>query len=279
MTDEDAELVALIDNELDEGSRGALMARLATDERLRQRYDELRAVGAPVARSLDELLGQAPLERLRAAIPAEKPASRPPGLFAGGGLRQLAAGVAIGLLAAGATAWVAASFGLFKERDDWRTAVVEYTDLYTNETFSPLHPDASLQAIELSALGAKVGANLTPENTALPGLRFAVAFMLAYEGSPLGVIAYVDPSGAPVLLCILADHAADAPLRSERRDDLSLAWWSQSGRSHLVIGRIPQEHAVALAQTMAKRILKSLLRAVHRFLISGSSNGQVKPIQ
>ena len=31
------------------------------------------------------------------------PFSRPPGLFAGGGLRQLAAGVAIGLLAAGAT--------------------------------------------------------------------------------------------------------------------------------------------------------------------------------
>jgi anti-sigma factor RsiW len=254
MTDEDAELVALIDNELDEGSRGALMARLATDERLRQRYDEFRAVGAPVARSLEELLGQAPLERLRAAIPAEKPASRPSGLFARGGLRQLAAGVAIGLVAAGATAWVAASFGLFREQDDWRSAVVEYTDLYTNETFSPLHPDASLQAIELSALGAKVGANLTPDNIALPGLRFAVAFMLAYEGSPLGVIAYVDPSGAPVLLCILADHAPDAPIRSERRDDLSLAWWSRGGRSHLVIGHIPEEHAVALAQTMEKRI-------------------------
>jgi hypothetical protein len=45
-----------------------------------------------------------------------------------------------------------------------------------------------------------VGANLTPEGVALPGLRFTVAFMLAYEGSPLGAIAYVDPSGAPVLL-------------------------------------------------------------------------------
>lgn len=254
MTDDDAELVALIDNELDEGSRGALMARLANDERLRQRYDELRAVGAPVARSLDELLGQAPLERLRAAIPADEPVSRRPGLFAGGGLRQLAAGVAIGLLAAGATAWVAMSLGLLKEEDDWRSAVVQYTNLYTNESFSPLRPDASLQAIELGALGAKVGANLTPENVALPGLRFAVAFMLAYEGSPLGVIAYVDPSGAPVLLCILADHAPDAPIRSERRDDLSLAWWSQGGRSHLVIGHIPEEHAVALAQTMEKRI-------------------------
>ena len=254
MTDEDAQLVALIDNELDEGSRGALLARLATDERLRQRYDELRAGGAQIAASLEELLGQAPLERLRAAIAADGSVRQPPGRFAGNGLRQLAAGIAIGLLAAGAVAWVAASFGLLEEPDDWRTAVVEYTNLYTNETFSPLHPDASLQATELTVVGAKVGANLTPDNVALPGLRFTAAFMLAYEGSPLGVIAYVDPSGAPVLLCILADRAADAPIRSERRDDLSLAWWSNSGRSHLVIGRIPVERAVALAQTLEKRI-------------------------
>ena len=228
MTDEDAELVALIDNELDEGSRGALMARLATDERLRQRYDELRAVGAPIAASLEELLGQAPLERLRAAIPADEPVSP-----AAWPVRRRRTAAACGGRCDRAPRGRARPHGLrralacFKEREDWRTAVVEYTDLYTNETFSPLHPDASLQAIELSALGAKVGANLTPENIALPGLRFAVAFMLAYEGSPLGVIAYVDPSGAPVLLCILADHAPDAPLRSERRDDLSLAWWSQ----------------------------------------------------
>jgi len=254
MTDEDAQLVALIDNELDEGSRGALLARLATDERLRQRYDELRAGGAQIAASLEELLGQAPLERLRTAIPVDVPVRQPPGRFAGNGLRQLAAGVAIGLLAAGAAAWVAASFGLLKERDDWRSAVVQYTNLYTNETFSPLNPDAPLQAIELSALGARVGANLTPENVALPGLRFTVAFMLAYEGAPLGVIAYVDPSGAPVLLCIFADKAADAPMRSERRDDLSLAWWSSGGRSHLVIGRISEDRAVALAQTIEERI-------------------------
>jgi anti-sigma factor RsiW len=254
MADEDAELVALIDNELDEGSRDALLARLAADERLRQRYDELRAAGAPIAASLGELLGQAPLGRLRAAIPPDEPVRQSPGRFAGSGLRQLAAGVAIGLLAAGAALWLAASFGMLREREDWRTAVVDYTTLYTNETFSPLNPDASLQAIELDGLGAKVGAKLTPENVALPGLRFAVAFMLAYEGSPLGVIAYVDPSGAPVLLCILAHQAPDAPIRSERRDDLSLAWWSSSGRSHLVIGRIPVEQAVALAQTVEKRI-------------------------
>ena len=254
MADEDDELVAFIDNELDESRRTALLARLAADSRLRHRYDELRAAGAPIAASLQDLLGRAPLERLRAAIPSDRPVRAPRARFANSGLWRLAAGIAIGVLAAGAAAWVAAGFGLLNGREDWRSAVVQYTDLYTNETFSPLHPDASLQATELSALASRVGVNLTPENIALPDLRFTAAFMLAYEGSPLGVIAYVDPSGAPVLLCIYANKAADAPLRSQRRDDLSLAWWSSGGRSHLVIGRIAEERAVSLAQTIQKQI-------------------------
>jgi anti-sigma factor RsiW len=253
MSDDDAELVALIDNELDDSNRTALLERLAADDGLRQRYEELRRTGAPLAACLDELLTQAPLARLHAALPAEEPPRLPSRRFSGITLRDLAAGM-IGILAAGAAAWVALSLGLLRERQDWRTAVTDYTNMYSNETFSPLKPDAQLQAIELSALGARLGANLTPENVALPGLRFTMAFMLTYEGSPLGVIAYVDPSGAPVALCIIANDAPDAPMRSERRDNLSLAWWSRGGRSRLVIGRIPEERAVALAQTLEKRI-------------------------
>jgi anti-sigma factor RsiW len=253
MADDDAELVALIDNELDESRRTTLWARLAADERLRRRYEELRQTGAPLAASLDKLLTQAPLARLRAALPAEEPPRLLSRRFSGIALRDLVAGM-IGILAAGAAAWVALSLGLLRERQDWRTAVVEYTNLYTNETFSPLNPDASLQAIELRALGARVGVNLTPESVALPGLRFTVAFMLSYNGAPLGVVAYVDASGAPVALCIIAKDAPDAPMRSERRDNLSLAWWSRGGRSRLVIGHIPEERAVELAQTLEKRI-------------------------
>jgi anti-sigma factor RsiW len=253
MADDDAELVALIDNELDDSRRTALWARLAADDGLHQRYEELRQTGAPLAASLDKLLTQAPLARLRAALPAREPPRQPSRRLAGIGVRDLAAAM-IGILAAGAAAWVALSLGLLRERPDWRTAVVEYTNLYTNETFSPLNPDASLQAIELSALGARVGVNLTPESVALPGLRFTVAFMLSHNGAPLGVVAYVDPSGEPVLLCIIANDAPDAPMRSERRDHLSLAWWSRGGRSRLVIGRIPAERAVALAKTLEKRI-------------------------
>ena len=59
MSDDDAELVALIDNELGESRRTGLLARLAADERLRRRYEELRRTGEPLAASLDELLTQA----------------------------------------------------------------------------------------------------------------------------------------------------------------------------------------------------------------------------
>jgi anti-sigma factor RsiW len=254
MSNDDAELVALIDNELDESRRTTLLARLAADEQLRQRYDELREAGAPIAASLDVLLEQAPLARLRAALPAEELLRQPSRRFAGIALRDLAAGFIIGLLAAGAAAWIALSSGLVREQENWHTAVVEYTNLYTNETFSPLNPDAALQANELSAVRARVGGNLTPENVSLPGLRFATAFMLSHRGYPLGVIAYVDPSGAPALLCVLANRPPDAPIRSERRGDLSLASWSDDGRSYLVIGPIPEERAVALAQILKPRV-------------------------
>ncbi len=254
MTDDDADLVALIDNELDEDRKRALLARLESDERLRERYEALRQTGAPIAASFDALLRQAPVARLRAGLPLDGPAPAPSGRFAGVALRELAAGIVIGLLAAGLAAWVAMSLAPMEGKEDWRSEVAEYTNLYTNETFSPLNPDLPLQAVELSAVGARVGANLTPDNIALPGLRFTVAFMLAYERLPLGVIAFVDPEGAPVLLCIIANKAPDAAMRSERRGDLSLAWWSRDGRSYLVIGRMPEERAVTLAQTLEKRV-------------------------
>jgi anti-sigma factor RsiW len=254
MSDDDAELVALIDNELEESRRTALLARLAADEGLRQRYEELRQTSAALTASFGTLLEQAPLARLRAALPADEPVRQPPRRFAGIAVRELAAGFVIGLLAAGAAAWIALSSGLFGERKDWRTAVVEYTNLYSNETFTPLTPDAALQAMELSGVRARVGGNLTSENIALPGLRFTTAFMLSHGGHPLAVIAYVDPSGAPVLLCILANRAPDAPIRTERRGNLSLASWSDDGRSYLVIGHLPEEQALALAQILEPRV-------------------------
>jgi anti-sigma factor RsiW len=252
--DDDAELVALIDNELDEGRKSALLARLAADEGLRRRYDELREAGAPIAASLNALLEQAPLARLSAMLPPDRPVRQPSGWFGGIALRELAAGIVIGLVAAGAAAWVALSLGHNGEREDWRMAVLEYAELYTNETFAPIHPDPSLQALELSGLSAQARIGLTPEKLALPGLRFTTAFILSYDGSPLALIAYVDPQGVPVLFCIIANGASNAPARTEQHGDFSLVDWSRDGHGFLVIARRPAEQVAEWAQMLEKRI-------------------------
>jgi anti-sigma factor RsiW len=254
MAEEDAEIVALIDNELDNEAKARLLARLAADAALRKRYEALREARAPIAAAFDALIEKAPLSRLRAALPPESAPRAASRRFARIGFRDLAAGIVGFLLGAGAAAWIALSVAPSGEERDWLSAVEEYTNLYTNESFSSLHPDAALQALELSAVGARVGAKLTPEAVALPGLRFTVSFMLAFNGSPLAVNAFVDDQGAPVLLCIIDNKAPDAPMRSERRGELSLAYWSRGGRGYLVIGRIPEERAVELAGILKERI-------------------------
>jgi anti-sigma factor RsiW len=254
MTDHDTELVVLIDNELDDGAKARLLTRLAQDEAMRERYDALREAGRSIAIALDALLQKAPLPQFRPCLPPEDARRAPSGRLSGIGLRELAAGIAACVLAAGEGALIALSLAPGDGNKDWRSAVEEYTSLYTNETFTPLHPDAPLEAIELSAVGTRVGVNRTPEGVALPGLRFTVAFMLSHKGSPLTAIAYVDAEGSPVMFCIIANEAPAAPMRSERRGELSLASWSRGGRGYLVIGRIPEGRALAFAETLEKRI-------------------------
>jgi anti-sigma factor RsiW len=254
MSDEDAELVALIDNELDEDARRRVLRRLADNAASRQRFEALRDAGAPIAASLAALLDKAPLVILRAALPREdthRIALRPLGGIA---LRELAAGIFIGLLAAGAAAWLALSAAPHEESEDWRAAVVEYMDLYTNDTFAFDDFDPSVLAKKLNAIGDKVGTALTPDKVAIPGLRLKTAEMLSYDGAPLAEIAYVDAQGAPVLFCIIANGGADAQARSERRGDYSLTSWTRSGHGYLVIGRLPEMQIADLARTLEERL-------------------------
>ena len=157
--------------------------------------------------------------------------------FSAVALRDLAAGFVVGLLAAGAAGWVAFSGAPREEGEDWRSAVAEYMQLYTNETFALPNPDRDFQAKKLSVVADRVGANLTPERVALPGLRFESAYLLSYDGAPLGEIVYVDAHGSPVLFCVIANAGAGTPNHAEKRGDLALSSWSHSGRGYLVCPR------------------------------------------
>jgi anti-sigma factor RsiW len=107
MTDEDQELVTLIDNELDRDRRNRLLARLEEDPALRERYEALREVGASLGVAFEARVERAPVARLRNAIPTETAVRPAPRRFAGMAFRELAAGFALGLLATAVAGWLA----------------------------------------------------------------------------------------------------------------------------------------------------------------------------
>jgi anti-sigma factor RsiW len=252
MTD-DEKLIALTDNELDDGARKNLLARLATDDALRARAEALREARARLVASLDSLLEQAPLARLRASLP-------PPEAGAGIALgrpsfawRQLAAGIAIGLIVAGLAAWFGFGFGLREEREDWRAAVVEYMQLYTRDTFALANPDSAIAAKQLQAVSPKIGLDFTPENVAVPGLRYRTAFNLAYRGAALAEIAYTDAEGEPVLFCVTVNGESATSARTVERGKLSYATWSRDGRGLMVVGRMSEGQIADLARPLEAR--------------------------
>lgn len=252
MPDDDERLAALIDNELNDDEKSALLSRLAQDDALRNRLDELRQDRDRLVASFDALLEQAPLARLRRAIPAAD-ADLPPRPKRVTGWLELAAGIVIGLLLAGAASWIGFGGGSRPERETWRSAVIEYMELYTPDTFALLNPDSAVQARQLQAVSAKVGVDLAPDKVAVPGLRYRTALNFSYEGDPLAEIAYTDAGGAPVLFCVIANGKPDTAARTVTREGLSYAAWSRGGRSYMFVGRMPEERVAELAQPLATR--------------------------
>jgi anti-sigma factor RsiW len=250
MTDDEA-LIALIDNELDGAAREDLLARLAQDEALGVHLETLRQSRAEIIAGFDSLLEQAPLARLRAALPRLEAAAGAPARPALS-WRRLAAALVVGLVLGAAAAAIGFGFSE-REESDWRSAVVEYMRLYTRDTFAPLNPDAAAAAALLKGVGDTVGVALTPENIAVRDLRFRVAFNLGYEGVPLGEVAYTDAKGDPAAFCVIADGAKASPLRTETRGLFSYAAWSKDGKSYMLVGRMPEAEVAELAQPLVAR--------------------------
>ena len=249
MSDDEA-LVALIDNELGEADRGELLARLDQDETLRGRFEALRQSRARIVAAYESLLEQAPLAELSAWLKSAVagPAQRPPISW-----RNVAACMAVGfLLGSAATTVIGLGFSE-KEETNWRSAVVEYMQLYTPDTFASQNPDPDLAATELKGVGDKVGVALTPQNTAVKDLRFRVAFNLAYAGAPLAEVAYTDANGNPAAFCVTANGERTLPLHTEARDGLSYATWSKDGKSYILIARLPEAQIAELARPLEAR--------------------------
>jgi anti-sigma factor RsiW len=229
----DNELTALLDGQLAAPERSDLFGRLAADPSLQARFDALAATRGPLDDVFAGMLADAPVARLRAALPTR--AAAPRRLVRA----RLAAGFVIAALVGAALAALV-TLNIGGEKDDWSQAVVDYMRLYTPETFAGLKPDEATEATLVGAIGARLGVSLTPDKLNLPGLAFKTAFVLTYDDAPLGEFAFTDAAGAPYLFCVLADSSAPQALRQEKRGEYALATWARDGKQFLVLGPSPK---------------------------------------
>ena len=256
--DDDALLTGLVDGEIGGERGGALRARLAAEPELRARLEAIKAGGWPFAPAFQALLDDAPLDRMKASLATLAPQA-PASSKWWSSARALAASVVVAAFVAGVgvgrlALYTAPGVGVAERaHEDWRDAVAEYAALYTRETFSRIPADNAVQRPELEILGAKLGIDLTPERTKIDNLGFKEAILLAYDGAPLGQLAYGDSQGAPVLFCIIADSRPDSAPVNETRNGFALTSWAHGGRGYMVIAQLPADKVAEIASQMERR--------------------------
>ena len=264
--DDEGSLVAYADGKLDEAAARQLEARIAVDPALRDRLTLIQNGGLPFASAFQTLLAAAPVARMEEALsallaahPLPAPGKNSPSPWRPAA--RMAAAVALVVFGIGlgrlAPFWPTSSpqpvASSDKVPEDWRDAVAEYASLYTADTFATRPRDASAEAKDLEQLGAKLGVALTPDRVAISDGEFRGAQILSYGGAPLGQIAYADPTGLPILFCIMADNEPDAAIKVEPRGEYSSASWARAGRSYMVIARAPQDQVAHLAAELIPR--------------------------
>ena len=226
----DEDLTALLDGQLGETDRTEVIRRLAVDPSLQRRFDALVQARGLLDAAFLGMLADAPVSRLRAALPNH--ASPRVSTFT---RARLAASFAIAAaLGAALATWL--TFNLGKPPEDWVTAVVEYMQLYTTETFADVTPDPGQEAAIVAKVGARLGLDVAPGDLAARGLTFKTAFVMSYDGAKLGEFVFTDAAGAPYLFCVLADRAAPTALRWDKRHSFEVATWGRRDKRLLAIG-------------------------------------------
>ena len=117
----DAQLVALLDGELDEETASRLLARIASDANLQNRYDALREVASWLNSAFDWLLEEAPVSRLRTVLQRERPGRKAWPPLACVPFRAMTFAVALCIVAAGVGAGLALN-STTSSKEDWRSA-------------------------------------------------------------------------------------------------------------------------------------------------------------
>lgn len=257
--DNDALLVAYVDDELEPERRQELEQRLRTDASLRERLTALAEGGQQLRASFDALLNTAPRARLHAAFAAalargpRRRAHRYRGML-------LAAAAALLLLICGGVAgyFIAkVPAELFEEADafeeGWIAAVAGQLSLYDAASVAAISVNDAENQAQLAKLGDVLKLDLSQPRVTLEGLTLKRAELLHFQGRKVAELFYASAEHGPIAFCIAAEPGGEGEGEVEGRDNLNLMYWTSSGRRFLLIGAAPPERIKALAATMGER--------------------------
>ena len=243
-------LTAYLDGELDEDQARQVRERSLTDAQLASTLASLQIDREGLAQDYRALGSGAPVAELRSAV-AAGPAPAEDAGPAGGQRRLMMAAACAACLAIGA---LVGSGNWLGSEKLWREAVAEYQVLYAAETLewntvAPAEVDTTLKR-----LSGRIGVTLTREALKLDVADFRRGQMLTFGSRPLVQLAYLHDGATPVAFCITRDGAPDAGLASEVREGLPIIHWAKDGTSYMVIGDVPKEQLVIMAETLRGRL-------------------------
>ncbi|MEJ6391550.1 anti-sigma factor family protein [Gymnodinialimonas ulvae] len=231
--DRDADLVALLDGVLPDAEADALRAEMAADPALQARLAVLDVDLSGLRGSADALLASAP------PVPADIAAPR--GSVA---TLAMAASVALALVLGGVL--VGTRLG---GAEDWRDYAAAYHLLYQPETLAaPVQGDGGVAYVS-EALGHDLSAL-----TEIEGLDFRRAQVLGWEGETLVQFAYLDASGRPVAVCVMATNDGAQAVLTQERHGLSTTTIPSGALQVLVIGPDAETDTEALGARVAAQL-------------------------
>lgn len=218
----DEDLVAYIDGECTSEQNIEIQRALQVDTALNQRLSELNAdldgLGEAFAQFSPDASFVAPVERAN-------PTKRNWYAYAA----SVGAAVCIGAVG---------SAMLYEPTSSWQHNVAKYQVLYSPHTLADVDLSTAEQQEQLTRVAAAIGKDLSLDDlSVLPGVIYARAQLLHFQGRPLVQIAFTTLAGASLALCIL--EAPDAEPYSPKIttiEGLSAATWAARGQEYILIG-------------------------------------------
>ncbi|KAB0494164.1 anti-sigma factor family protein [Pseudomonas vancouverensis] len=245
----DEQLVAYLDNQLDQEQRERIDAAIAADPMIGLRLQWLNRSSLPFKSAYDELTKQAPVHRLQAMLDTLPPPARP------GLNRRWFLAAAAGLVAASVLAdRLFLNWQLSQEKENWRGLVAEYMSLYVPQTLDHLPGDDATQRAQLRTIDARLGLSLAPAKLALPRAELKRAQILEYEGVPIAQITYLDPVHGPMALCVTRSNSGSRHIAQEQRHELNIVYWADMEHAWMLIGHNPMDDLQDMATVLRGRL-------------------------